>query len=248
MTTFSSNALRNTRIGGVSLIVGVVLLLIASLVSSGSALGDTMDQTNVAGVIEAVSDNPDVTHAILLLMILGLHLEAFGLISLFGLVGRQGGFADAALRYGLIGILVSLGLFVIHLGGIQTVVYVMDEGLGEGTGAAAQAQVDAAATAAYMVARSMDKAFLAVSSIASIMLGLGMAAQFSSWNIFKIASYGLALVGVALAGSFVSFLHIDVIDKGVVLLIDNGFLMIATLAYVCFGVGMVLGRDEFVAD
>lgn len=248
MSTSSSNALRNTRIGGVSLIVGVVLLLLASLISSGSALGDTMDQTDVAGVIEAVSDNPDMTHLVLLLMILGLHLEAFGLISLFGLVGRQGGFSDTALRYGLIGILFSLGLFVVHLGGIQTIVYVMDNGLGEGTGADAQSRVDAAATAAYMVVRSMDKAFLAVSSIASIMLGLGMAAQFSKWNIFKIASYGLVLVGVALVGTLVSFLHIDAIDKGVVLLIDNGFLMIATLTYICFGVGMILGRSEFVAD
>ena len=244
----TSNSLRITRIAGVSLIAGIVLMLIASLVSAGSAMGDSMDQTDVAGAIEAVSNNPDMTQLGLLLTILGLHLEAFGLLALFRLAGRQDGFSDMALRYGLIGILFSLGLFVVHLGGLQTVVYVMQNGLGEGTGPDAQPQIDAAATAAYMVVRSMDKAFLAVSSIASILLGLGMAAQFGNWNIFKIASYGLALVGVALVATLVSFLHIDVIDKGVVLLIDNGFLMIASLTYICFGVGMVLGRSEFVAD
>ena len=42
----------------------------------------------------------------------------------------------------------------------------------------------------------MHVAFLSVASVAATFLGLGLAARFGAMNVFKLAAYGMVLVGV----------------------------------------------------
>ena len=92
MSTSMSSALPENKTAGIALIAGVILTLFASLLYPGGVLIDSVDQTNFPGAIAAMSDNANLTHAMTLLMIFAVLLEAYGLLALFRLVGRQGAY------------------------------------------------------------------------------------------------------------------------------------------------------------
>ena len=138
MSTSMSSALPENKTAGIALIAGVILTLFASLLYPGGVLIDSVDQTNFHGAIAAMSDNANITHAMTLLFILAILMEAYGLLALVRLVGRQGSLADTALRFGLGGIAFSWGLFIVELGSRHMVVHITQHGVGAGTGSEAQ--------------------------------------------------------------------------------------------------------------
>ena len=140
MSTSMSSALPENKTAGIALVLRGAIAYRLPAPSRG-VLIDPVDQTDFAAAIGAMSDNANLSHATTLVFIIAILLEAYGLLALFSLVGRRGSLADAALRFGLVGIIFSGGLFIIELGARHMVVHIMTHGVGAGTGSEAQAQL-----------------------------------------------------------------------------------------------------------
>ena len=149
MSTSGSGTLTGSKAAGLALMVGVILSIVASLLYPGGVLIDPVDQTDFPKAIEVMSDNASLTHAMTLAMILAMLLEAFGALALFRLLGRQESLADAALRFGLVGIVFNWGVFIVQLGTRHMVVHITQHGIGSGTAQEMQAQLQDFAVAVY---------------------------------------------------------------------------------------------------
>ena len=196
MSMSMSSALPENKTAGIALVFYLVLSLIVSLLHPGGVLIDPVDQTDFAAAIGAMSDNANLSHETTLLFIIAILLEAYGLLALFSLVGRRGSLADAALRFGLVGIIFSGGLFIIELGARHMVVHIMTHGVGAGTGPEAQAHLQTLSQAVHSGGAAAHIAFLSVASVASLFLGIGIASRFAAMKVYKLAAYGMVLVGV----------------------------------------------------
>ena len=248
MSMSMSNALPETKTAGIALILGVVLSLFVSLLYPGGVLIDPVDQSDFPAAIGAMSDNANLTHVTTLLFIFAILLEVYGLLAMFHLVGPRGRLEGAALRFGLVGIIFSGGLFIIELSTRHMVVHMMTHGVGAGTGSGAQAHLQTLAEAVYSGGAAVHIAFLSVGSVAAIFLGLGLAPRFAEMNVFKLAAYGMILVGVVGLLNLAVVQHIHDFDLNFLALVSNVLLSIGAICYFAFGVGMYLGRSEFAPD
>lgn len=248
MATPHVSALPGTRVGGLALIAGVILSLAASLFFPGGALIDTVDAGDFAATITTMANNASLTHVTTLGVTFALLLEAYGVLTLLGLTSRQGGLADAALRFGVITSILGWGLFIIESGTRHMAVHVTLHGVGGGTGPNVQPQLDELALTVYTAGAAVHFAFLAVSSVAAIFLGIGLASRFSTMNLFKAATYGMVLVGVLGLVNLIIIQHIHDIELSVVALVSNGALTVGAVCFLVFGIGMYKGRSELSSD
>ena len=125
------------------------------------------------------------------------------------------------------------------------VVHITQHGVGD---PGMQAELEDFAVAVFSGGAAVHVAFLSVSSVAAIFLGLGLASRFGAMNVFKVAAYGLVLVGVIGLLNLIVAEHIHDIDIALIALISNGILTIGALCYLALGLGMYQGRSEFVPD
>ena len=77
------------------------------------------------------------------------------------------------------------------------------------------------------------------------MLGIGLAARARGMNIFGLAAYAMALVGVAGLFNLLVLQHFEGIDLLVFTLISSGVLTVGAVCFFIFGVGMYRGSSEF---
>ena len=117
-----------------------------------------------------------------------------------------------------------------------------------GTGPGQQAQLQDLAIAIYGVGGALHIGFLSVSSVASILLVLGIASRFSEMNVFKAAADGLVLVGVFLLLNLTIVQHLHNLDLSVMLLIASSSLFLGLACYFVIGIGIFQGRKEFLPD
>ena len=94
----------------------------------------------------------------------------------------------------------------------------------------------------------MHIAFLSVGSVASLFLGIGIASRFAAMNVYRLAAYGMVLVGVVGLLDLAVVQHIHAFDLNLLALISNIALSIGAICYFAFGLGMYLGRSEFAPD
>ena len=78
----TSSALPETKAAGAALALGVILLFFALLFLPGGVLIDPVDQTDFPVAIAAMADNANISHAMTLLVIIAIMLEAYGLLAL----------------------------------------------------------------------------------------------------------------------------------------------------------------------
>ena len=81
-----------------------------------------------------------------------------------------------------------------------------------------------------------------------MLFGLGLAPRFQTMNAFKLASYGMVLVGAVGLINIVLVQHIHDVDVGLFSLISNSFLMLGAVFFLILGVGMYQGRSEFTGE
>lgn len=244
MSMSMSSALPDNKAAGVALALGVLLSFLAVLFFPGGSLIDPVDQTDFPAAIGALADNANISHATTLLFILALLLEAYGLLALFRLADMDGSIANAALRFGLVGVVFSMGLYIVELGTWHMVVHTLTHGLGDSV---AQAELEDFAVVIFAMGGAVHFAFLAIASVASIFLGFGLVSRFAEMNIYKLASYGMVFVGAAGLLNLIVVQHIHDIDLNLITLISNVLLTIGAVCYFIFGVGMYFGRSAFAS-
>ena len=100
----------------------------------------------------------------------------------------------------------------------------------------------------YAVGDALHIGFLAISCVASILLGLGLASRFSEMNPFKAAAYGLVFIRVLLLLNLIILQHIHDVNISVMLLISSGALFLGTVCYFVLGIGLYKGRRELLPE
>ncbi len=240
-------AMAPTRLAGLALIAGVVIAMVGSIIFPGGPIVDSVDQTDFVGAIEALAANPGLGHLTTLMVILGMLLHGYGLLGLFGLVRGGEGFQGPGLRFGIIVSLFGWGLFTLSLAKRHMVIHLTQRADSADT-ASLQEFFDSAALTGHVEMSGLVLGFIAIYPFGSALTGLGLAPRFDRMDVFKVACYGLVLVGVVGFLNFIYALFVPDTDLVLHLLINNLVLMVGSVCLLVVGLGMYRGRGELTPD
>ncbi|MDE2765168.1 MAG: hypothetical protein OXI25_01885 [Chloroflexota bacterium] len=235
------------KIAGIALIVGALMTALGSMLYPG-ALNVSVDRMDFGASIDAVTASPAMAHATTLASILGVILLAVGAFYFFRLAPSQTSLTGLALRFGIASMLFSWGIYVAQMSTGHTVVPILTYGVGEGTGVDVQDRLRDLAMSVYAAGAVLHYAFLSVSCVASILLGLGLAARFPTMNLFKAAAYGLVLVGVLLGANLAFVQHVEGLGSSAVLVIAGGALGVGIICWVALGIGLYQANADLVPE
>ncbi|MCY4449632.1 MAG: hypothetical protein OXE02_12410 [Chloroflexi bacterium] len=233
-----------TKTGGLALIVGVILLVLASVLFPGGPVLDRVDQTDFPAALDAMAGNPSLAHLASMLSIVGMFLYAYTALTWLRLP-QHGGLGASALRLGVFASLFGWSLYVIAMGMRHFSVHLLQRGMQSG---ADQAFFEGLALSVYAPMGGIIVALVSVYPIASILVGFGLASRFESMSIYRLASYGLVLMGVLAIINFLVLQHVPAIDPLVLLGIDNGLLSFGSLCFIFIGLGMYKGQGELTSE
>ena len=234
-----------TRLGGLALLAGVIMLVLASLIFPGGVLLDSVDQTDFPVALDAMADNASLAHLASMVSIIGMFLYAYAALTWLRL-SKQEGLGGSLLRLGVFASLFGWALYAIAMGMRHFSIHLMQRSM-EASGAD-QAFFADLALSVYAPMAGVVIALVAVYPLASILVGLGLGSRFGAMSIYKLASYGLALMGVLAAINFLVLQHAPGIDPIVILRIDNGMLSFGSLCFIIIGLGMYRGQSELTSE
>lgn len=246
MSADNADVPSGARAGGLAVMAGMILTLVASLFFPGGPIIDPVDQTDFPAAAAALAANPSLAHAMTLLVIIGMLLYSYGFIELLRVGGQGAGFGVSVLRFGILTSLFSWGVFIVGFGARHSAIYLMEQGLRAGEGTELGAEFAALAVSSHITMMGLLLAFMVVNPIASVLVGLGLAARFSNLNIYMLAAYGLIAIGL---GGFINMalaLFLDNPDVVLHLAISQLLLFVGSLCLFVIGAGMCLGRSELV--
>ncbi len=232
-----------TRQGGLALIVGVVLLVLAAFLWPGGVLLNPVDQTDFSAALDAAAANASLAHLASMLSIIGMFLYGYAASTWLRLAEQGPG--GTCLRLGAYVSMFGWALYVVAMGMRHFSVHLMQRGMESG---ADQAMFESLAVGTYVSMAGIVIALVSVYPIGSVLVGLGLAARFDSMSIFKLASWGFVLVGVGGAVNFLVLQHVSGIEAAVLLLNDNGMQALGSLLFAIIGVGMYRGRSELTSE
>ena len=218
--------LSNNRAAGLALMGGVALIFIASLVSVGGLSSiDAVNYSDFGATMDMLMDNAGMHQSAAILFMLAVILMAFGVASLLRLSHRHT-LADFGLRLGAGAMLFAWGVYTVQIG-IQYVII--------------EAGEDSVASTALALITGVHFGFIALGALGSFLIGIGVAARFDGVNLFVIAGYGLALMGVAEAANLVISTASNA-DLGLLLTINNVLLALGGLWLFIIGFGIYRGE------
>ena len=238
------NSLSTSQIAGLALMVGMILVFIATLFSPGGVLIDSVQQSDFLALLNVWKESDSLTHVTGIITMLGIILMAFGLWSLLRLP-RKPGLADMALRVGVGITIFAWGIYIIEMGMRHMAIHVITHGVYPGMDQATRDDVGLTLLAATV---GVHFGFLALGSVASILVGLGVAVRFQEFNLFVLAGYGLALKGVAEVINLVLIQHLHDVDFGVLLSISNILLSLGGVWLIIIGYGIFHGKRELAPE
>ena len=233
-----------TKGGGLALIIGVLLLILASLLFPGGVLIDPVDQTDFPAALDTMAANASLAHLASMASIIGMFLYAYAALTWLRLP-QQAGLGGSMLRLGVFASMFGWSLYAIAMGMRHFSIHLMQRSMQSG---ADQAMFEGLALNAYTAMGAIIIALVAVYPLASILTGIGLASRFGGMSLFKLASYGLVLMGVLAGINFLVLQHSPGIDPEVLLRNDNGLLAFGSLCFIIIGVGMYKGVGELTSD
>lgn len=232
-----------TRQGGLALIVGVVLMVLASFIYPGGPLLNPVDQTDFAAALEAAAADASLAHLASMLSIFGMFLYGYGGFAWLRLAEQGPG--GLCLRVGTYVSIFGWSLYVVAMGMRHFSVHLMQRGMRPG---ADQAMFESIATTTYVAMAGIVIALVTVYPVGSVLVGMGLSARFGSMSIFKLASYGFVAIGIVGAINFLVLQHSAGIEPLTLLTIDNGMQALGSVFFVVIGVGMYRGRSELTSE
>ena len=116
--------------------VGIVLMLVASILHPGGLLIEPVDQTDIPAAIRVMADYASLAHLMTMLAIIGMLLYAYRFITL-PRVPRQPGLADSALRFGIVTSIFGWSIFIIAMGMRHFTIHLMQRSVDAGANQAA---------------------------------------------------------------------------------------------------------------
>ena len=246
--TSTDRTARLTRAAGMAFMVGVILTMIASVLYPGGFLIDYADQSDYAAAITALENNANLGHAVTTLSIVGMLLMAAGLLRLYTLPRVEGVFSRPLLRFGIIITMLEGSFVILGLGKRHLLIHLLQRGETVGNSPEMAMEFEALALSAYADMVGAFLTFLVVFPFASFLVGLGLASRFEGMDIYKIASYGLVLVGIVGMALILVSMHITGLDLALLLNINNMNLLVGAVCLFIIGLGMYQGRGELAVE
>ena len=219
-------------------------MVLASLIFPGGVLLDPVDQTDFPAALESMADNASLAHLASMLSIIGMFLYAYCALTWLRLP-QQTGLGGSLLRLGVFASLFGWALYAIAMGMRHFTVHLLQRGMQSG---ADQAYFDGLALNVYAPMAGIIIALVNVYPVASMLVGIGLASRFGSMSIFKLASYGLVLMGALAVINFLVLQHAPGINPEVLLRNDNGMLAFGSLCFIIIGLGMYRGHSDLTSE
>ena len=244
-TSNENRTLPWVKAGGIALMVAVIGSLAGSFLYPGGPIIDPVDQTNFPFAIQRLGEYAGLAHITTTVVILAMMLQSFGLFTLYNLYSPGGGFPGLALRLGIITSLFGWGLFLVSLGMRHMVIHLMQRSMNPAEVVELRSQLEGLALTTHVEMAALLLAFIAVYPIASVLVGIGLSARFSRMNAYRIAGYGLVIIGI---GGFINFQvaqHVVGISLDSLLINNNLLLSVGAICLFVIGYGMFRGREEF---
>ena len=237
------------RSAGLALMAGVILSIPVFVFHPGGFFIAPVDLNDFPATIVVLADYASLTHVLTMVMMLSLFLESYGFFALVRIPSRPGSLSGLSLRFGVTAMLFSYGALALELGTRHMVVHTITHGVTGASGAAPAETLTmplpALALAMYTAGVALHMTFLVVSALASFFLGLGLAAHFATLNIYRIAGYGMALVGLAGLVNVVIIQHFHDVDFAFLAIITSLTLLVGTAWLFITGLGLYKGISEF---
>ncbi len=234
-----------SKLPGLAIVGGLVLLIITLLLYPGGWIIDAADSLDFQRTIDAMTENDNLSHALFFVIILSALAISFGIFSFW----KLGGSDDPLLGFAILVNLFHYGIFILTMGMRHMLVAIAQHGDGiEFRGAAASADV----VDSYMVmlqasSGGLHYAFVIVSSVSGILLGLALARRFGSLNLYAGACWVFFLAGVAGLLNALVGQQAEVAPAAFVAT-SNIVLFIAALALLVIGIGVLRGESELTPD
>ena len=236
------------RFAGLALIAGVILAFLAPIFMPGYALIDPVDQTDFAAARDALGDSAVLAHWVTFISLISLLLMTFAFLGLYPLGSRQPGLWGKVLQFGIIASIIEWGILIIANGMRHFIIHLMQRSELAGDGTPSPAEFEAAALAVHTEMIGVSLAFVALFPLASITVGLGLAHQFASMDIYKGAAYVMAAAGVVGLVNFLFAMSAPGAGLQSLLLINNMALYVGGITFMVIGYGMYKGRAELADE
>lgn len=233
---------------GLAIMVGLVLAVIGSLLLPGNTIISPADQTDFPDALAALADSAVLAQWMTFISLIALLLMSVGLLGLYPLASRQEGLAGRLLQFGIIATVIEWSVLIIASGMRHFSIHLLQRADLGGHGSLTPADFDAAALAVHTDLMAVTLTFAAVFPLASIMVGLGLAARFRNMDIYKIVSYVLVLVGLVGLVNFLIAISAPDVGLDLVLYVNTVVLNIGAVCLFIVGLGMYLGRSELSED
>lgn len=230
---------------GLALMVSVVLAWIAGLFMPGYGLIDPVDQSDFPAARDALGDSAVLAHWMNFITLIALLLMIFAFLSIYPLASRQAGAGGRLLQFGIITSVIEWSILIIVVGMRHFEIHLMQRSNLADSGSQSAADFEAAALGVHHGMTAVLMAFVVMFTLASILVGLGLAKQLASADLYKGAAYVMAASGLV---GLVNFL-LGMNDPGLgleSLFTINGIALFAAGACLLIvGLGMYKGRIEF---
>lgn len=228
---------------GTAIVLGLVVMIIALLLYPGGWLVDPSDPLDFNETLKAYADHDNLTHAVSFVIILCSLLISYGLFSFWRLQGPSGSLGHSMLRFGILVNLFHYGVYILTMGVRHLLVAVSQhaEALADPAGAPELMLVLHAASG------GLHFAFVTISSVSGILVGIGLARRFSSMNATAAACWVFALAGVAGLVNVVVGQQAE-IDPEAFIMASNIVLFVAAIALLVIGIGVIRGESELIPE
>ena len=235
----------STKAPGVAIVGGVALLLIALILYPGGWFVDATSSLDFQSTIDAMVENDNLSHAVFSAVIIACLAISYGILSFW----RLSDSGDALLRFGVLLNLFHYGIYILTMGMRHMLVAIAQH--------QADIEVDGVAASPeqindYLVmlqagSGGLHYAFVVVSSVSGVVLGLGLARRFSSLNRYAVACWVFCFAGVA--GLLNAAIGQQAEAAPVAFVVaSNVVLTVAAVALLVIGIGVLRGERELVPD
>ncbi len=234
-----------TKRAGLALMVSVVLAWIAGLFMPGYGLIDPVDQSDFPAARDALGDSAHLGHWMNFITLIALLLMIFAFVSIYPLASRQAGAGGRLLQFGIITSVIEWSILIIVVGMRHFEIHLMQRSdLADG-GSQSAADFEAAALGVHFSMTAVLLAFVVMFTLASILVGLGLAKQLASTDLYKGAAYVMAASGLVGLVNFLLGMNDPGLGLESLFTINGIALSVAGACLLIVGIGMYKGRIEF---
>ena len=224
-------ALAENQVSGLALMIGVLLVFVASAISTAAVAPDLIGETSSVEILEIMGDNAAAHIAAGAITLVAIFLMAVGAGWLLR-IPREETTTDNLLRVGVFLMLVAWVFYAIEIG-MQFIILEVATATGVGEDLA-DGVLDVLVTFHFF-------GFVILGAVSSFLVGLGVAKRFDTHILFVIAGYGLLAKGVVEIANVLLSVGFGV-EIGFLLYISNALLLLGGVFLFVIGLGIYQGK------